>query len=50
MQIKLTKLHDDEEIYKEVQNVQNLIRRKKKAYFENKLKENTKNPKNFGKH
>ena len=37
---KLTKLHVDEEIYKVVQN---LIRRKKKAYFENKVKENTKN-------
>ena len=49
---KLTKLHVDEEIYKEARNVvQNLIRRKKKAYFENKLKENTKNlKKNFGKH
>ena len=43
---KLTKLHVDEEIYKEARNVvQNLIRRKKKVYFENKLKENTKNPK-----
>ena len=43
---ELTKLHADEEIYKEARNVvQNLIRRKKKAYFENKLKENTKNPK-----
>ena len=43
---KLTKLHVDEEIYKEARNVvQNLIRKKKKAYFEEKLKENTKNPK-----
>ena len=47
---KLTKLHVDEEIYKEARNVvQNLIRRKKKAYFENKLKENTKNPKKLWK-
>ena len=31
---KSTKLHVNEEIYKEVQNtVQNLIRKKKKAYF-----------------
>ena len=43
---KLTKLHVDEEIYKEARNVvQNLIRKKKKAYFEEKLKENTKNSK-----
>ena len=42
---KLTKLHVDKEIYKVARNViQILIRRKKKAYFENKLKENTKNP------
>ena len=41
---KSTKLHVDEEIYKEARNViQNLIRRKKIAYFENKLKDNTKN-------
>ena len=39
---KLKKLHVDEEIYEEAQNiVQNLIRKKKKAYFEEKLKENT---------
>ena len=43
---KLTKLHVDEEIYSEARNVfQNLIRRKKKAYFEEKLKKNTKNSK-----
>ena len=48
---KSTKLHVDEEIYKEVQNtVQNLIRKKKKAYFEEKLKENTANPENFGRY
>ena len=47
---KLTKLHVDEEIYKEARNVvQNLIRRKKKAYFENKLKENIKKPKKLWK-
>ena len=46
--IKSTKLHVDEEM---VQNtVQNLIRKKKKAYFDEKLKEITANPKNFGKH
>ena len=47
---KLTKLSVDEEIYKEARNVvQNLIRKKKKAYFflkvketKRKLKENTK--------
>ena len=42
---KLTKLYVDEEIYKEGRNrVQNLIGKKEKAYFEEKLKENTKNP------
>ena len=47
---KLTKLHVDEEIYREAGNVvQNLIRKKKKAYFEEKLKENTKNSKKFWK-
>ena len=43
---KLTKLHVDEDLYKEARNaVQNLIRKKKKAYFEEKLKANTANPK-----
>ena len=43
---KLTKLRVDEEIYREARNVvQNLIRKKEIAYFEEKLKENTKNPK-----
>ena len=43
---KLTKLYVDEEIYKEARNiVQKLIRKNKKAYFEEKLKENTKNRK-----
>ena len=43
---KLTKLHVDEEIHKKARNVvQNLIRKKKKAYLEEKLKENTKNSK-----
>ena len=47
---KSTKLHVDEEIYKEVRNtVQNLIRKKKKAYFEEKLKEDTANPKKLWK-
>ena len=47
---KSTKLHVDEEIYKEARNtVQNLIRKKKKAYFEEKLKENTANPKKLWK-
>ena len=46
----LTKLHVDEEIYNEARNiVQNLIRRKKKAYCEEKLKENSENPKNLWK-
>ena len=37
-------------MYKEARNtVQNLIRKKNKAYFEKKLKENTANPKNFWK-
>ena len=40
----------DEEIYKEVRNtVQNLIRKKKKGYFEEKLKENPANPKKLWK-
>ena len=48
--LKLTKLHVDEQIYQKARNfVQNLIRRKKKAYFEEKLKENTKNPKKLWK-
>ena len=39
----LIKLHVDEEIYKEAQNtLQNLIWKKKKMYFEEKVKENTK--------
>ena len=43
---KLTKLHVDEDLYKEARNaVQNLIREKKKAYFEEKLKANNANPK-----
>ena len=47
---KSKKLHVDEEIHKEEQNtVQNLIRRKKKAYFEEKLKKNTANPKKLWK-
>ena len=45
--IKSTKLHVDEEM---VQNtVQNLIRKKKKAYFDEKLKEITANPKKLWK-
>ena len=47
---KLTKLHADEEIYREARNiVQNLIRKKKKAYFKEKQKENTKNSKKLWK-
>ena len=47
---KSTKLHVDEEIYKEARNtVQNLIRKKKKAYFEEKLKGNTANSKKLWK-
>ena len=47
---KLTKLHVDEEIYKEARNVvQDLIRGKQKAYFEEILKENRKNPKKLWK-
>ena len=47
---KSTKLHVDEEIYKEARNaVQHLIRKKKKSYFEEKLKENTANPKKLWK-
>ena len=43
---KLTKLHVDEDLYREARNaVQNLIWKKKKAYFEEKLKANTANPK-----
>ena len=48
---KLTKLHVDEEIYEEAQNVvQNLIRTKK-SYFEKKTKrKHKKSEKNFRKH
>ena len=47
---KSTKLSVDEEIYKEARHtVQNLIRKKKKAYFEEKIKENTANPKKLWK-
>ena len=47
---KLTKLYVDEEISKEAQKVvQNLIWKKKKAYFEEKLKENRKSPKKLWK-
>ena len=45
---KQAKLHVDEEICKETRNtVQNLIQKKKKTYFEEKLKENTANPEKF---
>ena len=41
-----TKLHVDKDLYKEAWNaVQNLIWKKKKPYFEGKLKTNTANPK-----
>ena len=44
-----SKLHVDK-IYTEARNiVPNLIRKKKKAYFEEKLKENTANPKKLWK-
>ena len=47
---KLTKLHIDEETYREARNsFQNLIRKKKKAYFEEKLKEKATNPKKLWK-
>ena len=47
---KLKKLHVDEEIYREARYIiKNLIRKKKKAYFEEKLKENTQNPKKLWK-
>ena len=47
---KSTKLYVNEKIYKEARNtVYNLIRKKKKAYFEEKLKENTANPKKLWK-
>ena len=44
---KLKKLHFDEGLYREARNAaQNLIRKKKKkAYFEEKLKANSANPK-----
>ena len=48
--LKSTKLHVGEEIYKKARNtVQNLIRQKKKAYFEEKIKENMANPKKLWK-
>ena len=47
---KSTNLLVDEEIYKRARNtVPNLIRKKKKAYFEEKVKENTANPKKLWK-
>ena len=47
---KSIKLSVDEEIYKEARHtVQNLIRKRKKAYFEEKIKENTSNPKKIWK-
>ena len=43
---KFTKLHVDKDLYRKGRNVvQNLIRKKKKAYFEEKLKANTANTK-----
>ena len=44
---KSTKLHVDEEMVRNT--VQNLIRKKKKAYFDEKLKEITTNPKKLWK-
>ena len=42
----MTKLHADEDINREARNaVQNLFQKKKKTYFEEKLKSNTANPK-----
>ena len=47
---KLTKLTFDEEIYQEARNVvQKFIRKKKNVYFQEKLKENTKNSKKLWK-
>ena len=47
---KSTKLHAEEEILKEAHNtVQNLIEKKIKAYFEEKLKKKTANPKKLWK-
>ena len=44
-------LNIDWEIYKEARNdVQQLIKYKKKKYFEEKLAENIAKPKNFGRH
>ena len=50
-QFKLNKLYVDGDLYKEARDAnQNLIWKKKKANFEEKLKANTANPKkNFGK-
>ena len=43
-------MHVDEKIYKEARNtVQNLIRKKRKAYFEEKIKEDTANRQNIWK-
>ena len=46
---KLTKLHVDEEIYNEAQNSPKFNSKKEKAYLEEKLKGNTKNPKKLWK-
>ena len=43
-------MHVDEKIYKEARNtVQNLIQKKRKAYFEEKIKEDTVNRQNIWK-
>ena len=47
---KSARLHVDEKIYKEARNaVQNLIQKKRKAYFEEKIKEDTANRQNIWK-
>ena len=47
---KSAKLHVNEKIYKEARNtVQNLIQKKRKAYFEEKIKEDTANRQNIWK-
>ena len=47
---KKSKLHIDKELFKEARNnVENLIKKKKKTYFENKLKDNIGKPKELWK-
>ena len=50
LKFKKSKLHIDEENYKKVKyQVQNLIRKKKREFYETNLRQKINKPKNFGK-